>query len=114
MPLQKSTCRIAYNRVASNHEAGRRRPKPMHVTIHQDESLALAQALPADRHPAAVYLARLAPGSRRTMASSLDTIAGLLTQYGCNARTVDWSALRYQHTAAVRAMLAELYAPATA
>jgi site-specific recombinase XerD len=29
-------------------------------------------------------------------------------------QTLDWSALRYQHTAAVRSLLAELYAPATA
>ncbi len=29
-------------------------------------------------------------------------------------QTLDWSALRYQHTAAVRALLAELYAPSTA
>jgi site-specific recombinase XerD len=68
----------------------------------------------ADRHPAAVYLARLAPGSRRTMASSLDLIAGLLTSYRCDMRTLDWAALRYNHTAAIRATLAELYAPATA
>lgn len=76
--------------------------------------LSLFQALPADRHPAAVYLARLAPGSRRTMATALDLIAGLLTSYRCNMQTLDWSGLRYQHTSAVRAILAELYAPATA
>ena len=76
--------------------------------------LVLSMQLPADQHPAAVYLARLAPGSRRTMATSLDVIAGLLTSYRCNMQTLDWSALRYQHTSAVRAILAELYAPATA
>ncbi|MEO8288770.1 MAG: site-specific integrase [Chloroflexota bacterium] len=76
--------------------------------------LAISEALPADRHPAAVYLARLAPGSRRTMQTSLDLIAGLLTSYKYNIQTLDWGALRYQHTAAVRALLAELYAPSTA
>jgi integrase len=48
------------------------------------------------------------------MASSLDLIAGLLTSYRCDMRTLDWAALRYSHTAAIRATLAELYAPATA
>jgi integrase len=75
---------------------------------------AIVTALPADRHPAAVYLARLAEGSRRTMANALDTIAGLLTYYRCDLRTLDWGALRYQHTAAVRSRLADLYSPATA
>jgi integrase/recombinase XerD len=67
-----------------------------------------------DEHPAAVYLARLAPGSRRTMTTALEIIAGLLTSNKRNIRTLDWSSLRYQHTAAVRALLADLYAPATA
>lgn len=69
---------------------------------------------PPDRHPAAVYLARLSPGSRRTMRQALDAIAGLLTSERCTAETLDWGAVRYQHTAAVRAALAERHAPATA
>lgn len=76
--------------------------------------LVLAHMPPADQHPAAVYLARLAPGSRRTMSTSLDVIAGLLTSYRCNMQTLDWSGLRYQHTSAVRAIVAKLYSPATA
>src|SRR3989454_6766863 len=81
-----------------------------------DEAHALVavQALQADRHPAAVYIASLAPGSRRTMRQALDVIAGLLTGGCADAETLDWSALRYPHTQAVRAALAERYQPATA
>lgn len=67
---------------------------------------------PLDRHPAAVYLAGLAPGARRTQASALTQIARLLGRdslLGCA-----WHELRYPHTAAVRAQLQERYAPATA
>src|SRR5690242_16523304 len=67
-----------------------------------------------DRHPALVYLARLAPGSRRTMRQALDSIADLLNSGRSDAETLDWASLRYQHTAAVRAILAERHAPATA
>ena len=77
-------------------------------------SLSVLTPLKPDQHPAAVYLARLAPGSRRTMAASLELIAGLLTSYRHDMQTLNWSALRYQHTAAIRAMLADLYAPSTA
>jgi site-specific recombinase XerD len=48
------------------------------------------------------------------MRGALDTVAGSLTGGRCNAFTLHWGALRYQHTAAVRAALAERYAPATA
>lgn len=65
-------------------------------------------------HPAAVYLARLAPGSRRTMRAALATIAGLLTDGGADLSTLPWHLLRYQHTQAVRSLLAARYAPATA
>ena len=75
---------------------------------------ALATVTPADRHPAAVYLARLAPGSRRTMRAALATIAGLLSAGRLGARALDWSQLRYQHAAAVRASLAERYSAASA
>ena len=68
----------------------------------------------ADQHPAAVYLSHLAPGSRRTMRGALDTMAGLLTAHRFDMQTLDWSALRYQHTTALRTILADLYAPATA
>ena len=67
-----------------------------------------------DQHPAAVYIARLGPGSRRTMRTALDTIARILTGGAQDAETLDWAALRYQHTQAVRAALAARYSPAGA
>lgn len=78
-----------------------------------DAALTLAAALPADRSPALVYLARLAPGSRRAMRGALDTIASILTGGLADALSVDWSSIRYQHTQAIRTRLAERYSPAT-
>ena len=72
------------------------------------------EALPADRHPAKVYLASLAPGSRRTMRRALDVVAGLLTSGRRTAETLPWHQLRYQHTTAIRTVLMERYAPGTA
>lgn len=79
-----------------------------------DRALVLVVSLPSDRNPSAVYLARLAPSSRRPMRDALETIAGLLTGGSADAMSVDWSAVRYQHSQAVRSALAAKYAPATA
>jgi integrase len=73
------------------------------------------EATPAlDRHPAAVYLARLAPGSRRSQGDALETMARIVSGGRVGAPDLDWPALRYQHTQAIRSALAERYAPATA
>jgi hypothetical protein len=48
------------------------------------------------------------------MRGAVDTIARLLTHDEADALTLDWTQLRYQHTTAVRAQLAERYAAATA
>jgi site-specific recombinase XerD len=74
--------------------------------------------LPLDEHPAAVYLTSLASDqSRRVMEQTLRIVAAILT--GQESRTADvlainWAAMRYQHTAAIRARLIEQYSPATA
>ena len=74
----------------------------------------LASLPPPDLHPARVYLASLAPGSKRTMRAALERIAELVSVGRADALTLPWHELRYQHTAAIRAALAEGYAPATA
>lgn len=85
------------------------------VSLARSETVALAVAeLPADRHPALVYLARLAPGSRPTMRNALTRISRLLVGADVSPFALDWAALRYPHTAAIRARLAETCAPATA
>jgi site-specific recombinase XerD len=67
----------------------------------------------ADRHPVAVYLARLAPGSRRTMRQALDAVAAAISARH-TAETLPWPSVGYQHVAAVRATLLERgKAPAT-
>lgn len=95
-------------------------------SVDSTTSALVRSPLPADRHPALVYLAQLSPGSRRTMRTALNTIAELLgvtplVQEANTARRevetllyCDWASLRYQHTQALRALLAERYKPATA
>lgn len=80
----------------------------------EPEQLALSAPLPLTQHPAAVYLSQLAPKSRRTMRQSLNAISSMLTNGTCDAMTLDWSKLRYQHTAALNAVFRDKYAPATA
>ena len=79
----------------------------------ETRALLRVEALPVERHPAAVYLSSLGSGSRRSMRQSLGVIAGLLSGGRADVKTLRWEALRYQHTQAVRTALAEKYAPAT-
>src|SRR5216683_548177 len=77
--------------------------------------LAVLENIALDRRPVAAYLARLAPSSRRTMRAALDAIASLLSDDRCDAWSLAWEKLRYRHTTAVRALLADgRYAPSTA
>jgi site-specific recombinase XerD len=88
------------------------------LTFTQSQDLRMVTPpLPFDRHPAAVYLAGLSSErSRRVTAQALRTITALIT--GEDPRQADifalnWSALRYPHTAAIRARLAQDFSPAT-
>jgi site-specific recombinase XerD len=67
-----------------------------------------------DRHPVAVYLARLSSGSRPTMRAALQRLADVVSEGRLDALRLDWSALRYAHTTALRTWLSERYAPSTA
>lgn len=64
-------------------------------------------------NPARVYIASLAPGSRGTMERALEVIAGI-AQPKCDIDHLPWHLLRYQHTAAIRAVLAARYDYTTA
>ena len=71
---------------------------------------------PLDRNPAAVYLAgKPSLAGRRGLQRSLDRAAEILTGgLAKSALTVDWAEVRYQHVAALRAMLIDQDAkPAT-
>ena len=66
-----------------------------------------------DQNPAAIYLTSLnSDTGRRTMRQVLNVCAGLLSD-DANAITFDWSQVRFQHVAAIRSKLAEVYKPAT-
>ena len=80
--------------------------------------LIISSPPPFDEHPAAVYLLGLtSERSRRVMGQSLRVIAALLTgqdSVKVDIFSLDWSAIRYPHTAALRTRLLEQYSPATA
>lgn len=65
----------------------------------------------ADVNPVLVYLSQLRVGSRRTMRSSLETIARMVSDGQFDALNFPWAALRYQHTQAIYTQLLERYAP---
>lgn len=88
-------------------------PAVLALAAECDGALSIESAR-ADHHPVAVYLARLAPRSRRTMRQALEVVAGIVGQGALTVEALPWSSLRYQHTAALRAAVAERFAPSTA
>jgi hypothetical protein len=74
--------------------------------------LAAEASPPLDRHPVVVYLSGLSPGSRGTMQGALKSIAATASS-GATEVTFPWR-LDVAHTSAIRAQLAERYAPSMA
>lgn len=79
------------------------------VARHSGGGLVRLHHLPEEENPVAVYLSSLGEKSRRVMLSDLNRIAAILTGDTCKAHEVNWGALRFQHTAAIRAALAGKY-----
>lgn len=83
------------------------------IIVYEDAEIESFRAgYAADRNPALVYLASLAPSSRRPIGQSLGVIASILGAE--DYTTVAWGALRYQHAQAIRTQLAERYGASTA
>ena len=85
-----------------------------------DELILSRSDLPLSQQPHALYLDSLTSAeSRRTMQKALAAVASVLEGDGEYTRQrlgfarIRWSALRYQHTAAIRAKLMDAYSPAT-
>lgn len=78
-------------------------------------ALMAVNEIPLDQNPAAVYLASLSRNGRITMQSSLDQVARLFSgDEKATALSLPWHKLRYQHTAAIRALLKDKYSPSSA
>jgi integrase len=84
---------------------------PTDLTTIDRSELVVSRSLPADQHPAIVYLASLAPGSVPAQRSALKKIAEL---FNADTATLNWAGLRYQHVQFIRAQLAAIYSATTA
>jgi len=84
------------------------------MSVSESRSIRPQQGRELDQNPAAVYLAGLGRGSRRAMRHALDVVADLASNGRAGIWDLEWSALRFQHTQAIRSRLTEVYAPATA
>jgi len=93
--------------------------EPLPVLVETGPLVGGDDALPAAAgghgpSPVEVYLAQLAPNSRRAVRSDLTRIAALLSPHAADPLALPWHRLRYEHVAAIRQRLAEGYAPSSA
>lgn len=80
----------------------------------QTTELTVFEAVQFDQNPALVYLAsQNSERGRKVQQQALEEVADLLTG-SPDILSCDWGGLRFQHTQAIRAKLAEKHAPATA
>ena len=78
------------------------------LLIHTPKPVPLARHRAAAENPALVYIASLTTrDGRRTLLQSVEKIARLLSGGRVSAREIDWAALRFQHTQAIRTLLVE-------
>jgi hypothetical protein len=76
------------------------------VTVHQTGSLITSGTTKLENNPAVIFLAGQVQLTRKDYQSDLNTISRLLGAEDCF--TCNWSALRYQHTQAIRTRLQEI------
>ena len=75
------------------------------------DEIVLAEPQLLNRNAAAIHIASpSAETGRQTQAQALHVIAGVL---GTDFNHVAWENLRYQHTAAIRAKIGQIYKPTT-
>jgi site-specific recombinase XerD len=88
-------------------------PSQLDLIPHPERGIQ-PQSAPLSENPAVVYLSGLpSERSRRVMRESLDIVAQMLSGGRADALALEWRAVGFQHTAAVRARLMERYSPAT-
>lgn len=77
-------------------------------------ALAPVKRVAVSKHAPSVYLASLSGSSRHAQRIALDWIAAFASDEKADFYTLPWNALRHEHSAAIRAKLSDVYAPATA
>lgn len=82
------------------------------LQIPEIKDLELPNKLPIDQNPAIVFIGSKSKGSQRTYTQSLNDIASMMKE-GLTADTFNWGSLRFSHTQALKARLAEKHKPST-